>query len=101
MKRRMLAGVILATIATMGLSGCGTITGTSGSISPDTLIAEDVRDRLSSDPDAGRCHIGVSVADGVVTLDGDVPNDNVRLRAKGIARGTEGVKGIVDNLQSH
>ena len=92
---------MIAILAAAGLSGCGTISGTSASASPDAILAGDVRDRLASDPDTGKYVISVSVTDGVVTLDGHVPSDSVRLRAKGIASGTHGVKGIIDNLGSN
>ncbi len=101
MKTRFATKLITAAAAALILSGCGTMSETAGAASPDRVLANDVRERVSSDPDAGRCNIGITVTDGVVTLDGNVPNDNVRLRVKDIARGTEGVKGVVDNLQSH
>ena len=40
----------------------------------------------------------VAVQDGVVTLEGAVPNEPVRLRALGVARGADGVKDVVDKL---
>ena len=55
-------------------------------------------DRLETDTATARQNIGVSVTEGVVTLNGRIANPNVRLRAKALARGTEGVKGVVDNL---
>ena len=92
---------VVSLLFTAGLSGCGTISGTGGEMSADAQIASDVRERLANDPTTGRCNIGVSVSDGVVTLDGSVPDGNARLRAKDVARGTEGAKGVVDNLRSN
>ncbi len=64
----------------------------------DAAIAADVRARLSSDTQLDRCNIGVSVGDGVVTLNGNVRDAGTKARAKDIVRGTEGIKGVVDNL---
>ena len=83
----------LAGLALVALTGCGTLSG-----SPAGDLADDVRGRRANDPLTGRCLISVSITDGVVTLDGRVPDESVRMRAKGIARGAEGVKGVVDNL---
>ena len=91
----------MAAALVAGLSGCGTISGTAKSASPDSQLADDVRSRLSDDPMTRGCIIIVSVVDGVVTLDGNMPSDDMRLRAKGVARGTEGVKGVVDNFFPH
>jgi osmotically-inducible protein OsmY len=98
MKKLIAVVVMMMALVAVFVSGCGTVSGTSDSAPADRLIANDVRDRLAADPDTGPCNIGVSVTDGVVTLRGSVPNEVIRLRAKGIARGTDGVKGIVDSL---
>lgn len=94
----MMVGVLALLFVASLVSGCGTISGTTESGSGDRMIAADVRDRLAGDPVTGSCVIGVSVTDGVVTLRGTVPDESVHLRAKGVVRGTDGVKGIVDNL---
>lgn len=83
----------LALLALMAMAGCGTLAESAGSD-----VAADVRGRLSDDPLTSRSIIAVSVMDGVVTLDGRVPDESVRMRAKSIARGAEGVRGVVDNL---
>ena len=67
-------------------------------LSGDAALAADVRARLSSDTALDRSNIGVSVADGVVTLNGNVPDPGTKARAKDCVRGTEGIKGVVDNL---
>lgn len=90
--------VLLATLATLSMTGCAT-TGDDGPQS-DRAIASDVRERLEADAVTARLNIGISVTDGVVTLSGRVIDPGVRLRAKAAARGTEGVKGVVDNLGS-
>lgn len=100
MKRCFWVWTTFLSMVVAGLSGCGTISGTAENLSPDAQIASDVRARLTSDPQVGRCNIGVSVSGGVVTLNGSVPDATLRLRAKAAARDAEGVKGVVDNLNS-
>ena len=75
-------------------SGCASI----DSIEPanDAEIASDVRARLADDVTVGRYLIGVQVQDGVVELTGTVRPAGDRARAVAIARGTGGVRGVVD-----
>lgn len=87
-----------AVIAAAGLAGCGTLSGTTDADSPDAQLAADVAERLQNDPVTGRLNIGVTAMEGVVTLGGNIPDDNARIRAKGIARGTDGVKGVIDEF---
>lgn len=96
MKKRLAIRMLGAVLAAAALAGCGTLSGETGGA--DEQLASDVRERLHADPVTGRENIGVSATEGVVTLGGNLPNENVRYRAKDIARGTEGVKGVVDNF---
>ena len=75
------------------LAGCGTV-----ATSPGDDLVQDVRERLANDPQTSRSIISVSAMDGVITLSGRVPDENVRHRAKNVARSADGVKGVVDNL---
>lgn len=90
--KRLLAAALIAA----GVAGCSTLSGTA--LGPDAQLAADVRARISSDGRADRANIGVGVTDGVVTLSGVAPDEATRLRIKDIVRGTEGVKGVVDNI---
>ncbi len=100
MKKSFWVRITILLMAVTGVSGCGTISGTAENLSPDAQIANDVRARLGSDPQMGRYNIGVSVSEGVVTLNGNLPDATLRLRAKAAARDADGVKGVVDNLNS-
>lgn len=60
-----------------------------------------VGDELEWTPDVNAAHIGVSVADGTVTLSGEVETYAERLAAKRAARRVRGVRAIVDNLTVH
>jgi hyperosmotically inducible protein len=44
-------------------------------------------------------NIDVDVKDGVVTLQGSVPNEAARAKALSIAKGADGVKGVTDQLR--
>jgi osmotically-inducible protein OsmY len=57
-----------------------------------------VRSALLADPLVGGSAIGVEVRDGVVTLEGMVPDDATAARALDIARSVPGVRAVVDRL---
>jgi hyperosmotically inducible protein len=44
-------------------------------------------------------NIDVDVKDGIVTLQGSVPNEAARAKALSIAKGADGVKGVTDQLR--
>lgn len=60
-----------------------------------------VDDELEWTPDVDAAGIGVAVADGTVTLSGEVDSYAERLAAKRAARRVRGVRTIVDNLTVH
>lgn len=60
-----------------------------------------VNDELEWTPDVDAAGIGVGVADGTVTLTGEVDSYAERLAAKRAARRVRGVRTIVDNLSVH
>ncbi len=96
MKTRFALRLLAAALVVAGFAGCSSMPELTG----DAALAADVRARLSSDAVTDRCNIGVSVSDGVVTLSGNVPDTGTKARAKDVVRGTEGIKGVVDNLNS-
>jgi osmotically-inducible protein OsmY len=65
----------------------------------DSWIKTKVGARLTTDPDVPRWKIDVDVQDGVVTLSGTVETMNDKREAEDIARRTEGVKRVVNELQ--
>lgn len=89
---------LTAALAALLLAGCASLD--NDGPQSDRAIAGDVRERLEADAVTARQNIGISVVDGVVTLNGRIADPGVRLRAKAAARGAEGVKGVVDNLGS-
>jgi osmotically-inducible protein OsmY len=66
--------------------------------SQDAPLEQRVRARLQSDSQIAQSSITVSARDGVVLLDGTVPNAAAKQRAIAAARETEGVVQIVDRI---
>ena len=60
----------------------------------DTQIQQDVMAELSWEPSVNAAHIGVEVADGIVTLAGHVTNYTEKLNAERAAQRVYGVKGL-------
>jgi osmotically-inducible protein OsmY len=65
----------------------------------DRQIQNDVIAQLEYDPSVVSENIGVSVKDGVVTLNGYVPNYSEKYAAERAAFRVEGVKAVVEEIQ--
>ena len=65
----------------------------------DKALTLRVKSRLVTTPAVHGFSVHVSTADGTVTLDGSVRSEDERQQVIQIARATEGVKAINDNLQ--
>jgi osmotically-inducible protein OsmY len=65
----------------------------------DAALTTRVKTRLIAAPDLGGVRIHVSSRDGKVTLSGTVASEENRLDAVKIARRTDGVREVVDQLQ--
>jgi hypothetical protein len=66
----------------------------------DVVTSDAIKGRFYSDPQLKAENIQVAVANGEVTLTGQVSSDAVRQQAVTVAQGTEGVKKVIDQLQS-
>jgi hypothetical protein len=75
-------------------AGNKTVTGLS-----DLKTTAKVKAALLGDQLTVHSHINVSTADGVVTLSGNVLSPYVAARAEELAKQTEGVKQVVNNLK--
>ena len=64
----------------------------------DATITASVKSKLIADPTVGGLKIDVDTRDGVVTLSGPVKNQTEKDTAVRIARETNGVKDVQDNL---
>src|SRR5215467_6454496 len=64
----------------------------------DTGITAKVKGKLAEDSQTSAIKISVSTTNGVVTLGGTVPTDTEKSRAEQIARQTDGVKKVVNEI---
>jgi outer membrane murein-binding lipoprotein Lpp len=99
---RHLAGILtvvalLAAGGTAVLTGCSSMQAYDPAGGTDQDIASDVQERLRNDAITARQVISVQCEQGIVTLAAPIYNETVRARALAIARGTPGVKSVVDN----
>lgn len=94
----VVAALLLVSFAAAGLAGC-TTTQTPGEQVSDSAIATDVKARLTADRFSNIVNVEVNVTNGIVTLAGEVPNEQVRADAEAEVRKVSGVKGVNNNLQ--
>ncbi|MBO0798001.1 MAG: BON domain-containing protein [Blastocatellia bacterium] len=64
----------------------------------DVAVSTKVKAKLAGDTETSAIMIGVSTANGVVTLSGEVPTEQEKAKAEQLARGTEGVTQVVNNI---
>ena len=64
----------------------------------DTQLQKDVMDEIKWEPSATAAQIGVSAANGVVTLNGTVATYAEKLAVERAAQRVEGVKGIAEEI---
>ena len=98
MKILLRTSLFLAATLTLFITGCASLDTDAPLDMDDTAIERNVEERLAFDGVTARENISVDVEDGVVTLNGSVQEDTVRLRAIGIARSTPGVTEVLDKL---
>jgi osmotically-inducible protein OsmY len=86
---------------TTGTSGldAGPGAGNTDQESGDSSLEMQVRQQLSTDASLKGSQIEVSVKDGVVLIQGELPDPASKQRALTMLRGTEGVVQIVDRLR--
>jgi len=75
------------------LSGC------AKKSASDQALQSEIQGKLSSDALTKPAAVSVAVKDGVVTLGGDVPSNDVELQAMKIANGTTGVRTVNDQMK--
>jgi hyperosmotically inducible protein len=88
----LLTGTAVSTVA------CSSTRSTESQIS-DAEITASVKTRLAADPDVAAIDIDVDTLEGVVTLNGVVKTASERDEAVKLARGTEHVRRVVNNLK--
>jgi hyperosmotically inducible protein len=87
----------LAAPPVLGATACAT-TRMAGEQSDDLRIKSRVGRRLTLDPEVKRFKIDVDTIDGVVTLRGKVDSETMKTSAEDIARTTNGVKDVRNEL---
>jgi hypothetical protein len=83
-------------LALVAVTGC-----TKFGARSDSQVASDVQSKLNSDSNIQNKQIGVAADKGVVTLSGTVNSDLERTAAGNDAGQVEGVKTVVNNLQTN
>lgn len=95
--RHYLAGTLMVLIAA-GVAGCAT-TRPVGDQLDDKALTAKVKAKLSTDPEVGPFEIDVDTIDGVVRLSGTVEKDATRQEAEKLARNTEGVRRVRNDIK--
>lgn len=97
MKTTKIALALALAVPSLGAAACAT-TRPASAQSDDNIITGRVGRRLTADPDVKRYQIDVDTLDGVVTLRGKVDSETMKASAEKIARDTDGVRTVVNEL---
>lgn len=105
---RLMTVIIVATLAACSsmLVGGGNSTGgqlgtdnrSPAQLQADNAISATIRSRYAADSAISRFNLGVDTINGVVRLSGSVDSFEVRDRAVGIARRTDGVRSVRNDI---
>lgn len=96
-KVRLSFAILALTLLTIGV-GTGTAYAQVGAIKDGWLVTKLHSLFVPEDALSGS-NIDVDVKNGMVTLQGSVPNEAARAKALQIAKGADGVKGVTDQLR--
>lgn len=72
---------------------------TAGEKLDDAVITSKVEAKLAADPEVSAFNVDVDTEDGVVRLSGIVKHEKAREEAADLARGTDGVRSVVNDIQ--
>jgi len=101
MKTSLVFFAMAVSVCALGLTGCSTYTpppSMDSTSQADVDLANEVMNRLDDDTLAGQFTFGISANEGIITVQGAIPDENMRTRVLGIIRGTPGVQGVIDKL---
>src|SRR5262245_32469279 len=87
-----LSFIVIAAALVFSLTGCERRSAT------DATVTTSVKNRLAADPTTSAARINVDTSNGVVTLSGAVPTTAEKSEAERIARNTQGVTQVVNNI---
>src|ERR1044071_9140821 len=65
----------------------------------DSAVTAKVKTKLAADTETSAIKIGVETNNGVVTLSGEVPTDKEKSKAEQLAKNTDGVKRVVNEIK--
>jgi hyperosmotically inducible periplasmic protein len=82
-----------------GQARAGQAADRAGAVATDAAITTAVKSKLLADPAVGGLKIDVDTSGGIVTLTGTVASRAEADQAVKVARGTDGVDRVVDNLK--
>jgi osmotically-inducible protein OsmY len=88
-----------ATPTTGAMDRARDTTAAAGDALSDAGITTAVKSKLLADPEVGGLKIDVDTANGIVTLTGNVNSAAEKRQAVNVAKGTDGVKSVKDNLK--
>lgn len=90
----------VAVLFVLSLAGCQSMTGkTAGQNIDDSTLTARVKTKLVSEKAANFTRIDVDTNNGIVYLNGVVPDARQKAKAEDLARDTNGVKKVINNLQ--
>ncbi|MGH9769880.1 MAG: BON domain-containing protein [Blastocatellia bacterium] len=84
--------IVLAILVALAGSGC------EGRNVADSTITTNVKSKMAVEPETSAFSINVETNGGVVTLTGAVPTQAEKTHAEQIARNTEGVTRVINNI---
>ena len=95
MKAKLVLSLVVIAVLMLGIG-----TACNKATRNDAQIASDVQSKIFTDPNIQSRQISVQAANGVVTLSGYVNSEAERAAAANAAAGIEGVKTVVNNLET-
>lgn len=95
---QLAVALLFAGAATFGTAACSSNVSVEEQID-DAAITASVKSKLAADPEVSAHNIDVDTNEGVVTLSGRVDDGAERSEAEQLARGTDGVKRVINNLK--
>src|SRR5215475_10383759 len=84
--------IVIVAALVIFLTGCESRTAT------DATVTTAVKNKLAAEPTTSAARINVDTANGTVTLSGSVPTAAEKSEAERIARNTQGVTQVVNNI---
>ena len=98
--KMLLAAMMTAVVTLAGCAGMGPqpTTRTTGQAIDDVTIGTKLKAALAADPELSALKINVDTTQGAVRLRGEVKSVALRRKAEDMARKTEGVKSVDNQL---